>query len=154
MKKVKANLIFVKIVLILGLVFAAGCDSEKDDFYDPEGTMEISMTKDRIINGVVYYPGISVSFSPDCMIYITLDNFFYCGPSYSSSMVNVGRVKGLTDIKRIPANGYTKTPPVEPKCGYVLDCGDGTYARIYVVSWLIDSYDEIIGAKIKYQYPF
>ena len=40
MKKVKANLIFVKIVLVLVLVFAAGCKEDIDNhFPDPEGTI-------------------------------------------------------------------------------------------------------------------
>jgi len=152
MKKVKANLIFVKIVLVLVLVFAAGCKEDIDNnFPDPEGTIKISMTKDRIIDGSVY-PGLRVSFNSDCVLYITLDNYFYCGPSHSSSMVNVGRVRGLETITRIPDSGYAKTLKVNPEYGYVLNCGDGTYARIYVVDWL--SRERDTGAKIKYQYPW
>ena len=143
----KINLIFAKIILVFALAFIVGCSEYDEPLADPEGTISIYMTKDQIIDGAIYQ-GLWVSFAADCMLYITYNDNFYCGPSYNSSMVSVGKVRKLSEIRKIPNNGYTKTPAVQSECGYVLSCGDGTYARIYVASY------NGVGANIKYQYPF
>ena len=43
---------------------------------------------------------------------------------------------------------------VERGYGYVIKDVDGTYARLYVVDWIVSTSNAIIGAKVKYQYPF
>ena len=46
---------------------------------------------------------------------------------------------------------------VEPGSGYVFKISDGysdTYGRLYVVEWIVSTSGGIMGAKVKYQYPW
>ena len=94
---------------------------------------------------------------------IGADNNFYCyvgDPGWSTfsqttdhQAANVGKVNGLGNIEKIPSTGYVTKLSVEPGYGYVFKIMD-TYARLYVVDWMIDTDGGIMGAKVKYQYPF
>ena len=79
---------------------------------------------------------------------------------------SVGKVWGLGAITEIPTSGYTNTVICEVGCGYVIRYSDApfdfdfytshmlTYARMYVVEQIVNTSNEVIGAKVKYQYPF
>ena len=104
----------------------------------------------------------------DGAIWIAQDNNFHCNFDVESSehgywrsptpphchITAVGEVTGLGYIKKIPENGYVETVPVKPKYGYIVKTRGNTYARLYVVDWIIDANGEIAGANVKYQYPF
>ncbi|MDR0873810.1 MAG: DUF5036 family protein [Prevotellaceae bacterium] len=152
----KFNLFFVQTLMILSLTFVIGCskDGGGDSVPDPEGTMSLSM---RAFDGRV--TSTYLYWTDSYHIGISLDNNFRCHSNYpyKQEVVNIGRVNGLGSIKKTPSSGWTTGTAVEPGSGYVFrmnDAGGYTYARLYVVEWIIDTSGGIMGAKVKYQYPF
>ena len=89
------------------------------------------------------------------------------GATPSVEIVSVGKVKGLSTIKSVPTTGWGQKAAVIPGYGYIvrrvynlreqeylnLDT-DRTYARIYVVDYMYDSFGGVIGATIQYQSPW
>jgi len=85
---------------------------------------------------------------------------------YLASICSVGHVKGLGSITNIPTLGYTAPAnrvSQELSCevgyGYVvkIECScylPPAYARMYVVEKIISTSGGVMGAKVKYQYPF
>ena len=69
-------------------------------------------------------------------------------------IVNVGKVKGIADIKKIPETGWWDELAVVPGEGYIYKGEYSSltkYARIYVVDYITSTSGGIIGATIKYQ---
>lgn len=66
----------------------------------------------------------------------------------------VGEINGLSDITTIPGSGWDYKTEVFPKSGYVIrktfSDGFSHYIRLYVVDYIKDSDDGIIGAIIRY----
>ena len=124
---------------------------------DPEGTVTLNMnngTKDN------FYDLGSI-----CKVRIDEANNFvgysyqgYMGVPNYPEFVAVGAVKGLSDVKTIPTNVWSKTVAVVPGTGYIVKRNDADfynrYIRIYVVDYIVDTNGGIIGATIKYQAPF
>ena len=102
-----------------------------------------------------YYPEFNQSFFDQ-------ENFQYL------SICSVGKVKGLGNITKIPASDCTNIGlgkfelsfSYDAGYGYVIKTNDDfvlsspTYVRMYIVGPVVNSEGDIIGAKIKYQYPF
>jgi len=89
------------------------------------------------------------------------------GWSYSyAAICDVGAKKGLGNITTIPHTGFTvldrgnTSVACQNGHGYVVQfipesyIGDTTYLRLYVVSSLVSTGGGIMGATVKYQYPF
>ena len=143
----------VKTALILSVALSIGCS--KDDpsnpnssVADPEGTISLSVNNES--NGDTWVPFNDYdSFSID-----NANNFDGIGWLFAS----VGAVKGLGNVTKIPDSGWATKSAVTPGNGYVAAYPNGnyiTFARIYVEDWITDAGSNgIIGAKIKYQYPF
>ena len=157
----KFNLFFVKTLMVLGLVFVAGCSKDDDNggsnVPDPEGTVTVTM-ENRGDNYAHAGPGgrpLYISGN-DIMIGMTAANNFYSFyyDMQGNQIANIGKVNGLGAIKRIPNSGFVSQTSVEPGCGYVIKGYNGTYARLYVVDWTTNTSGGIIGAKVKYQYPW
>lgn len=105
---------------------------------DPEGTVTVSLRNAN--SGKTYLD--------DYSIYIDkADNFT------GGWFVSLGKVKGLGNVTRIPASGWSSTIAVVPGEGYVAYSG-GNFFRIYVVRYTTNVANEIIGAEIKFQRPF
>ncbi|MCL2328740.1 MAG: hypothetical protein FWC39_09570 [Bacteroidetes bacterium] len=163
----KSVLIFVKTVLVFGMFFVAGCgkgdepevknesNSEKT-IPDPEGTIMRSLRNSGLPS---YYGGYNreergtaIGF-PDGSNYwvamTTSDDFLcqYC------TIASVGKVAGLGNITKVPTSGFAGRISVKPGYGYVINLGD-TYVRLYVEDWVTTIRDEVIGADVKYQFPW
>jgi hypothetical protein len=165
----KSVLFLMKTVLVLGLVFATGCgkddDEGKDDggssgnntektIPDPAGTITRNLSNSgiRLNSYNSEERGTAIEFSDDVTwVAMTTSNEFRC---QYCSIASVGKVAGLGNITRIPTSGFVGRNSVELGYGYVVACEDGTYARLYVVEWTKSTSGGIIGAKVKYQYPF
>lgn len=143
------NKFFLYILVACTLCMFWACDkSDKEPDYDeeeqfdpdaevpdPEGTVILSMRNNK---------GTRL----DGSIYIDEgDNF--SGASFAS----LGAVNGLGNVSYIPTTGWASKMAVMPGNGYVAYT-NGTYYRIYVLGYTLNSSDEIIGADVKYQKPF
>lgn len=112
---------------------------------DPEGTMVLNMRNEN--NGVTYlrienWPGIWINHS---------DNFESID---GTEFVSLGKMKGLGNVTKIPETGWQSSVAVKPAYGYVAKWGN-RYCRLYVVQELLAAgTNGVIGAEVKYQYPF
>lgn len=143
----------VAVVMACAMV-ACGDDDDPNDpgnsVPDPEGTVLLSMRNWN--NGRTY---LEVD-NGDMWIDVG-DNFN--GDSGRFSFVNLGKMKGLGNVTKIPTSGWAEKVAVTPGCGYIAQVSDMRgvqYIRIYVVDYIIsaETTNGIIGANIKYQYPF
>jgi len=144
-------------------------DNPNNPLPDPEGTITSNISTSTFIG----LNGWSLGW-------ISPDNFHFAsgwstGTGYPNyyfvriSVCNLGTKKGLGNIQSIPTNGYS-APTVSSKSiacevghGYVfkveiLDNNEPTgeifHVRLYVEKSLISTSGGIMGAKVKYQYPF
>jgi hypothetical protein len=156
-KKLKKNNCMKKKILYFSMLlfvamFNAACDKRSDggsgsdsSIPDHEGTVMVSMKH-----------GERVSIIGGEMIIDSSDNFRTYYHSYYD-FVSVGKVKGLGEVTKIPTNGWSKQIAVVPGNGYVVRNNNNNYnpyARLYVVDYITNTYNEIIGANVKYQCPF
>ena len=120
---------------------------------DPEGTITVNLRNDGGSLALFFnYYSISINSS----------NNFVSNSEYLS-FVNVGEVDGLGYVYEVPNTGWISQLAVIPENGYIVryhqlgnkDNSSGNrdyvYARIYVVEYLLNVYNEIIGAVLKYQ---
>ena len=106
---------------------------------DPEGTITVSLLNNS-----------SGNTSLDGVFYIDAANNFTSG-----QFVSVGAVNGLGNVTKIPTKGWSNKVAVVPGNGYVAyDDAYNIFYRIYVESYNLNSFKEIIGANVKYQKPF
>ena len=81
------------------------------------------------------------------------------------SVYDAGKVNGLGNITQIPLSGFSfpigdnKGVACETGHGYIIKMqhfnnGDVVYIRLYVVEKIISTSGGVMGAKVKYQYPF
>ena len=105
---------------------------------DPDGTITLSMRD--YDNGETYILD---------RIYIKNENF------KGADIASVGSVNGLGNVSTIPTTGWTNEVAVVPGNGYVayLDNRD-MFVRIYVIDYITSTGGGIMGADVKYQYPF
>ena len=145
-----AKLLFKVFIALLCSVSLCGCGkddgpsatSDNDGIVDPSapvkdpvGTVMLSMRND---DDATRLDGI----------YIDSANNF-AGAEFAS----IGEVNGLGNVSYIPKSGWASRVSVAPGHGYVA-YKNGTYYRIYVIGYIIDTMGGIIGADIKYQTPF
>ena len=148
-------------LLATSMLFLAGCNKDNPDnpsnsVPDPEGTIMLTMANTNQLSahgGVLMGPPVERGNSCFCM---DENNNFYGGSYYGANcdIANVGKVSGLGSIKTIPASGYVRETSAEIGHGHVIRAADGTYARLYVVEWVLNTSGGILGAKVKYQYPW
>ena len=139
---------------------------------DPEGTITANISADRDI--IIYYND-KWSYYANFIGWIAPDNFYLkaehltdigdSGFKDKMSICNLGKMNGLGNIKTIPQNGFTiprqsnSSIACETGHGYVIKIENEynsmcEYVRLYVVEPIISTYGGIMGAKVKYQYPF
>jgi len=140
---------------------------------DPAGTITVNISEN---SGIDFFD----DFNPHLINYIYWckpDNFDMVANHFNSmnstaffdkmSICNLGKMNGLGNIKSIPQSGFTK--PARENSSVACEVGHGyvvkiepdenfapiyTYARLYVVEAIVSTSGGIMGAKIKYQYPF
>ena len=172
MKKYFLN--FIVVGLMLSFVFV-GCQKNNDDdnnepndidnpdnpVPDPEGTVTFNMAQ----MGSTDYSYISVLFNGGTIGFIWWskpDNISIRGDYWQPSICSLGALKGLGNITSIPTSGFNvPTSPYSVACevghGYVIKYENDTqviYVRLYVVESIVSTSGGIMGAKVKYQYPF
>jgi len=139
------------------MFFVTGCSKDNPDnpsnsVPDPEGTITILMSNSgaryNTLGGIE--TGELVGFGNPYFA-ISVSNNFVC---HACTIANVGKVSGLGSIVKIPSSGFASQIAVEPGCGYVINIQDETYVRLYVVKWETDTSGGVMGATVKYQYPF
>lgn len=137
------NLIQLMAYIIIVLASISSISCEKDEgANDPEGTIELDMRKKGEGGNWLYAGNISFRIS-------AADNF------QGAYFIDVGPVNGLASIKSIPKNStWAEEVAVRPGHGYIIADGND-FMRLYVVRHLIGAESGgIIGAAIKYQYPW
>lgn len=137
-------LIFVLVTLV-SFSFTS-CEKEEEDVSDPEGTITLKMR--NADNG-----STGIQFGRD-KFYISKENNFRGYHGYIS-VADVGQVKGLASVTKIPQSGWGRDVAVNIGHGYVVKSDNNEYMRIYVISWIKGaSSGGIIGAEVKYQCPW
>jgi hypothetical protein len=161
----KINFFLVCCLFAASMFFVTGCD-DKDDpdnptssVLDPIGTItsNIGGADFQVIFG-------NESFN---IGWTTPDNFklAYSGSYNRMSICDLGPMNGLGNITKIPVSGFTVpaqsnySVACEEGHGYVIKCenmytGNFVYVRLYVVESIVSTSGGVMGAKIKYQYPF
>ena len=179
MLKVKLNLrkVIAIAICLAGVTMFSGCNKDEPDnspdienngnengngnttIADPVGTITANISESTMIE----------ILSGGYILWAKPNNFYlyhshgYVGPTVS--ICNLGAMRGLGNITNIPQTGYTNPGNVnkEVACeignGYVIKFEGGAltaplFVRLYVVESIISTSGGIMGAKVKYQYPF
>ena|GEM_PF-993969 len=146
-------------MLALTVVFS-GCGKTADNpspndpntsVLDPDGTVTANISTTTQID-IPSYGYIK---------WIGPDNFNVNSGSYGSvSICNLGAMKGLGNITNIPQTGFTTpqysttTVACEEGHGYVINFGGSMCVRLYMEESIINTAGGVMGAKVKYQFPF
>jgi hypothetical protein len=167
-----------KFFRFLSLVFVAaslaiftGCEKDPDNPHnsvpDPAGTITANISEST---GILEWNVGSGDFR---VRWCKPDNFRLQG--YSEfitymliSVCNLGTVAGLGNITEIPTSGFSN-PTFDTNTEVACEVGHGyvikiegfsstikptVYIRLYVVESIVSTSGGIMGAKVKYQYPF
>ena len=157
------------------MLLAVGCKKDNDSgssptdpntpVPDPEGTITANISENTSI-------GVSETFQGFLTIgaiikWINPNNFDLSSYSeFSTCLVSIcdmGEMRGLGNITNIPETGFTvpstsnKTVACQKGHGYLIKFGrsnSSVLVSLYVEESIVNANNEIIGAKVKYQYPF
>ena len=161
----KVYLFLFQALMALNLVCATGCskdDPSNASVSDPDGIVTSNISEN---SSVQFY----VNANYNGFVGWTEPNNFVLndGWSYSyAAICDMGAKKGLGNITTIPKTGFTvpdrgnTSVACQKGHGYVVQfidesyTGDTTYLRLYVVSSLVSTDGGVMGATVKYQYPF
>jgi len=145
-------------VCLIGFV---GCKKDDEKVPDPEGTITANLGR---ISLDFYYLEEIGWVAPDNIGLIHLYTCYGVCHRWKITFCNVGKVSGLGSIKTIPTSGYANNVACEVGHGYVIKCENFNYyggelvnviyIRLYVVESIVSTSGGIMGAKVKYQYPF
>ncbi len=128
---------------------------------DPVGTITANISENTKIE-------INNFNSTSGYIWWTGPDNFFISTYYASkvSICDLGVMSGLGNITNIPQEGYTvpqssnKTVACETGHGYIVKFEGGSlsspllYVRLYISETIVSTFGGIMGAKVKYQYPF
>lgn len=169
----KTNRSLIRLALIFTMILSVvscnkigldpnGEDSGNVNIPDPEGTVTVNLNNGH--SGNYYDIGFGYTYYNSGYDLIHIDEINNFSGKYNSiKFVSLGAVNGLGSITSIPTTGWAEEVAVIPGNGYVVrnteqDMYNGSisheYVRLYVVDYIIGTNNGIIGARIKYQYPF
>lgn len=161
--------------VLLGVV---SCDKDDDGAAsgnggkavpDPEGTVTVQMRNanngrtEVSPDGFIIWSDLSYSYTQN---YFWIDEADNLNCNWGGTVICVGKVAGLGNIRERPEVGWADEAALLPGYGYILRISskydqdkkptlDGyTYCRVYVVGYLTSTGGGIIGATVKYQSPF
>jgi len=77
-----------------------------------------------------------------------------CWGAGNLGIVSLGQVCCLGAIKEIPTSGFSGEVPPAIHDGYVVRTREGKHARMFIVDYVIGSFGNIEGAKLRVEYPF
>ena len=161
----KKNLLWSILIILFASMFSVSlvsCGDDDDDNpnestiteNDPEGTILINLVNnDDDVCIDEEWPYMYVGMTPQNNI----DTWYQSG-----QIVSVGKVKGISAIKKIPENGWAERCAATPGSGYVIrqlkrhpndhSRTEGyKYCRVYLVDFITSTSGGIMGATIKYQ---
>jgi hypothetical protein len=152
----------------------AGCSkddpSDPDNLVaDPQGTITVNISEDTSFSvddrGYIHWN------KPDNLCIHGHYKYYDAIPhGYVASICNLGKMKGLGNVTYIPQTGFSN--PAERDNSTACEAGHGyvvklewspdsdnsenklVYVRLYVVEPIVSTLGGIMGAKVKYQYPF
>ncbi len=159
------NLLWSLLIILFASIFSVtlvSCGNDDDDNpnesaiteNDPEGTILMNLVNnDDDICIDEEWPYMYVGMTPQNNIDTWYSN---------AQIVSVGKVNGLSAIKKIPASGWAERCAATPGSGYVIrqrkaSANDGRqtdgykYCRVYLVDFITSTSGGIMGATIKYQ---
>ena len=168
----RGNFLMMMCIALLSSFFVlTGCKKDADNensVSDPQGTITANISESSYFH--VFYDDDNFAIvtvrwcSPD-NFYLEKSYTWFYEENWKISICDLGSMKGLGNITIIPASGFTvpayKNTSIacETKHGYVIKCeriglGQVVYVRLYVEESIISTSGGIMGAKVKYQYPF
>jgi hypothetical protein len=173
MKKFNFFLISCLLATCMCLVFGCGKDDPADPdnkVPDPPGTITVNISDVSKLETEAELEALAITIKSSnstigAIAWYPPDNLLLAGNDYVVSICNLGAMSGLGNITKIPTSGFT-TPSefdlsgaCEAGHGYVVkfekeDGSNPTYVRLYVVESIVSTTGGIMGAKVKYQYPF
>ena len=155
---------WMMLAIALVSLCTVSCDGDDDDkggsientisANDPEVTIVINLeNNDDDICIDEEWPYMYVGMTPQNNI----DTWYH-----SAQIVSVGKVNGLSAIKKVPESGWTERCAATPGSGYVIRQNkrhptdfsrtEGyKYCRVYLVDFITSTSGGIMGATIKYQ---
>jgi hypothetical protein len=165
------------ISLMLG-VLAANCGSSgggnnnnNSTCTDPTGTVTTALGTATTASGGAalseafsFHTGATqhttncTGYYKECEIWFKLN--FWSGAAWNEGettntwIADIGAVTCLGDVTTIPTAGFTTSAEAIEGHAYVMKLYDGQYARFYMNRFVTNTSGGIIGAEIKWQYPF
>ncbi|MDR2131217.1 MAG: hypothetical protein LBP56_08685 [Odoribacteraceae bacterium] len=155
------NTLFLLVTAAAMLFAGCGDDDDPNDpnnrVPDPEGTVTANISDDSDTYIRLSNPHGNIGWSsPDNFYLYAYDRVSIC---------DLGPMRGLGNITSIPSTGFSapksrdESVACEAGHGYVVkfEHNDGSvavYVRLYVVEPVVSTTGGIMGAKVKYQYPF
>jgi hypothetical protein len=160
------------ILVVIIIIFSENSDNpdNPDNFVpDPPGTVTANISESTYI-----FANNDDSYLW-CIGWNTPNNFYLNSFIYNVFICNLGTMKGLENITSIPSTGFTVanhtslSVACEVGHGYAVKFGlrqgfvdnpnfadypEVVYVRLYVMESIVNTDGGIIGAKVKYQYPF
>ena len=173
----------ILVVAFIGATCMMSCKKDRTET-DPIGTLELGVISQEFVtenlvdpNGLDFdlYSTFNLSWEspnnikttvfnkgwyPALNDWATTQKFAGFGIFDIDGICSVGKVKGLGNITEIPLSGYTNTITCAVGYGYVIHysgapwISQDSYARMYVVEKIVNPSNEVIGARVMYQYPF
>ena len=121
---------------------------------DPPGTIIANLTNTFYHDAKYGYNGITIMGHYSHNLGMNeLNNLEVHNWNGDYVIVSLGKVKGLSNIKKVPESGWTKQVAAVPGFGYIFRMGTEQYqyARIYAVDYMTSTTGGIMGITIKYQ---
>ena len=157
---------FASILLVAVMLVVVGCKKDNDSdasnpntpVPDPGGTITANISESVFITISGDIGGTIGWTAPD--------NFKLSSDKGKVSICDIGVMKGLGNIINIPQTGYSEAltnsqvVAFQQEHGYMIKFERSelsippVFVRLYVEEPIINVMNEIIGAKVKYQYPF
>lgn len=163
MKKFSAFL--AKATMIFLMLATISCSKDDDNLNgsgssvpDPEGTRTYNIGRYEALK---IFERFYIQWDyPNNLIASTSSDPYY-GYYLEDAIYDIGEVPGLGSITKHPnlgSSGWTTINGCEVGHGYVIRCTNGKYIRLYVAELITSThytnYGAIVGAKLRYQYPF
>ena len=157
----KKRIFAISLMLIALSILTLSCKKDKNsasnepetptNYEEPENVVTINLLNDE--GSYVHILGCYMKIS-------SANNFYKINfNDHNISFVDVGAVESLGYVYQIPQSGWSDQVAVFPGDGYILkdDCYDNyglvytRFARVFVVDYIYNANNEIIGAQLQYQ---
>lgn len=150
------NALVLVLFVLLCLPFASCQKDNNDNTSDPVNPSNPTIYEDPedAITANLRNDGGSISLLGTTLKINTANNFIGGDDEHTMTFVGIGEVSGLGYVCTFSQSGWSDQVAVTPGNGYVAKCIHDnriTYARLYVIRYILSTNNEILGAEIKYQ---